>query len=193
MAGDFGLVWYPPEHPSYKEDLYWKKWLEAKPFTILFVDGNHENFDMLYQFPIVNKFGAPVHQIGRNIFHLIRGNIYTINDKKIFAFGGAKSHDRGPGDGWWWPQEIPTYAEMEFGVNNLNKIGNKVDVIISHDGPQTALNNMLGYRLENDEIRRYFEFIANQTCFDNWYFGHHHIDKDIDRFHCLYDRILKID
>ena len=32
------------------EERHWLDWLEAKPFTTLFVSGNHENFGMLTDF-----------------------------------------------------------------------------------------------------------------------------------------------
>ena len=34
------------------EQKFWIKWLSNKPFTILFIDGNHENFDLLNKLPI---------------------------------------------------------------------------------------------------------------------------------------------
>lgn len=37
IMGDFGGVWCDRE-----EERYWLKWLSEKPFTICFVDGNHE-------------------------------------------------------------------------------------------------------------------------------------------------------
>ena len=46
ICGDFGLVWY-----NDMADTLWRTWLDEKPFTTLFVDGNHENFDLLYEFP----------------------------------------------------------------------------------------------------------------------------------------------
>ena len=42
IAGDFGLVW-----DSSVEEIQLQQWLEDRPFTTLFVDGNHENFDLL--------------------------------------------------------------------------------------------------------------------------------------------------
>ena len=45
ILGDFGLVWnYEIES---KEETYWLNWLDAKPFTTVFIDGNHENFDQI--------------------------------------------------------------------------------------------------------------------------------------------------
>ena len=46
ICGDFGGVWDNSE-----KEKYWLDWLEEKPFTTLFADGNHENFDMLNGLP----------------------------------------------------------------------------------------------------------------------------------------------
>ena len=45
IAGDFGCIWN-----GSTEEEYWLDWLENKPFTTLFVDGNHENHARLAQF-----------------------------------------------------------------------------------------------------------------------------------------------
>lgn len=39
VTGDHGGVWDGSDR-----DRYWLGWLKKKPFTTLFVDGNHENF-----------------------------------------------------------------------------------------------------------------------------------------------------
>lgn len=45
ICGDFGLIWQDPPDP---DDEWWLKWLERRPWgETLFVDGNHENHDML--------------------------------------------------------------------------------------------------------------------------------------------------
>lgn len=89
ICGDFG-IWHDTG-----EERWWLKWLSEKPFTLLFVDGNHENFDRLYgdEFPIVDFHGGKAHQIRDNIFHLMRGYVFELEGKKFFAFGGASSHD----------------------------------------------------------------------------------------------------
>lgn len=89
ICGDFGGVWYDRE-----EERYWLNWLNDKPFTTLFVCGNHENFDRLYnEFPVVDFHSGKAHQVREHIFHLMRGNIFELCGKKFFAFGGASSHD----------------------------------------------------------------------------------------------------
>ena len=47
VCGDFG-IWH-----DNNEERYWRKWMSKKNFTIVFVDGNHENFDMLGRFPVI--------------------------------------------------------------------------------------------------------------------------------------------
>ena len=89
VCGDFGL-WHDCE-----EEMYWLNWLNQKPFTTLFVDGNHENFDRLYgnEFPVVDFHGGKAHLIRSNIYHLMRSHVFELQGKKFFAFGGASSHD----------------------------------------------------------------------------------------------------
>lgn len=88
ICGDFGGVWRKANETD-----HWLKWLSAKPFTTLFVDGNHENFDMLNAYPVEDWNGGKVHKITHSVIHLMRGQVFLIDDKKIFAFGGAQSHD----------------------------------------------------------------------------------------------------
>lgn len=88
ICGDFGL-WHDDN-----TERWWFKWLEEKNFTILFVDGNHENFDRLYNdFEVVDFHGGKAHKIRENIYHLMRGYVFELCGKKFFAFGGASSHD----------------------------------------------------------------------------------------------------
>ncbi len=55
---------------------------------ILFIDGNHENFDMLYNLPIAEFGGGIVHKVDDGIYHLIRGEVYNIDEKKFLYLVG---------------------------------------------------------------------------------------------------------
>lgn len=89
VCGDFG-IWHDGIDERKRLG-----WLAHRKFTIVFVDGNHENFDRLYsnEFPIVDFHGGRAHRIRKNIFHICRGEVFTLESKKFFAFGGASSHD----------------------------------------------------------------------------------------------------
>lgn len=166
---------------------------------MLFVDGNHENFDLLETFPVEEWHGGKVHKIKPNIIHLMRGQVFEIDGKTIFTFGGATSIDkfmRREGLSWW-KQELPTYEELDEGIANLKRYGNKVDYIITHSCSERALaypqirssatlklscpeSQMLSYIEENAESRR-------------WYFGHFHIDAELgDKYTALYQNIVRL-
>lgn len=53
ICGDFGGLW-----DGGQKDQHWLDWLAEKPFTTLFVDGNHENFDLLNALPEKNGTAA---------------------------------------------------------------------------------------------------------------------------------------
>ena len=90
ILGDFGGVWH-----DCKEERYWLDWLNDKPFTVCYVDGNHECHDRYCsdEFPIVDFHGGKAQRIRDSIFHLMRGNVFDFEDKTFFAMGGASSHD----------------------------------------------------------------------------------------------------
>lgn len=74
VCGDFG-VWHPDN-----TEKWWFRWLSEKNFTLLFVDGNHENFDRLYsdEFEIVDFHGGKAHRICENVYHLMRGYVFEL-------------------------------------------------------------------------------------------------------------------
>ncbi len=90
ILGDFGLVW-TKEEDKYEKN--WLDWLEDKSFTTVFVDGNHENFSRLNAMPVETWQGGSVHKIRPHVIHLMRGEVFTLDDAVCFAFGGAPSHD----------------------------------------------------------------------------------------------------
>ena len=43
------------------------------------------------------------------------------------------------------------------------------------------------------ELRRYLQQVADNTSFTAWYFGHFHIDENLDdTFYCIYDDIVEL-
>ena len=215
ICGDFGGVWnYIVESTSEKHLL---EWLNSRNFTTLFVDGNHENFTRLYNdYPVEKWHGGKVHKIRDSVLHLMRGEIFDIDGKKIFAFGGAKSHDIQEGilnldeeekiyeyrkrgayfrirDYSWWDLELPTEEEMQNGFNNLKKVNYKVDYIISHCCP-TSIQTLLGAgKFKKDYLTDYLQSIMEKCEFKKWYFGHYHYYRQVNsQFTLLYDDIVPL-
>lgn len=190
ICGDFGLVW-----DNSKSDLYWRDWLSDKPFTTLWVDGNHENFELLYEFPLVDKFGGKVREIAPSIYHLGRGQVLTIDEKKFFVMGGAASHDKECRKEHisWWKEEMPSNEEMERAINVLEANDWTVDYVISHCAPR-SVQTMIASWYESDPLVSFLERVRTDLSFKKWYFGHYHIDKQLnEQFIALYNNIVPLD
>ncbi len=178
VAGDFGFVWYGDEEDERKLDV-----LESCGFTILFVDGNHENYDELKKYPIEEWNGGKVQKIRKNIIHLLRGQVFTLEGRKFFTFGGAYSHDRyrrrqGVD---YWREEIPCNEEYIEAGKNLQKHGKEVDFIVTHTCPDRVLRQLGFYPDRHDaELTGFFDWMIDEYKFNKWYFGHFHEDRIID-------------
>lgn len=219
ILGDFGLVW--SRDCENKQEKYWLNWLENKPFTTVFVDGNHENHKRLATYPVREWHGGYVHEIRPHVLHLMRGEVFTIEGKKFFAFGGASSHDIQDGildydnGNWkekaynldrqerymyrvkdlsWWEEELPTKEDMQHGLASLDKHHNEVDYILSHSPSTSELYLMGGKGLyDTDPLTDYLENIKATIQYTRHLFGHMHVNKAINtKDICLYEQILRI-
>lgn len=191
--------------------------INNKPFTTLFVDGNHENFDRLYNdYEVVDFMGGKAHKIRDNIYHMMRGEVFNILGYKFFTFGGAKSHDiidgiiDGSDPNWqkkslamdkcgmymhrvkgisWWEEELPNKKEMDYGLKNLKKYNNKVDYIITHQPTYRMMGDVAKSVNDFNKFTTYLGKIDNIVEFKEWFCGHMHMDKIFDTKH----RILYYD
>lgn len=186
ILGDFGLYWKDD-----KEYRYWLKWFKQKKYTILWLDGNHENHHWINSFSVTEWHGGKVHQTEENIIHLMRGEVYELAGKKFFVCGGASSTDkehRVEGVSWW-PEENISEAERENALTNLAKHGNKVDYILSHTIYPEFATSKLSAELKPEYIGPTENFLADinkSVEFEAWYFGHYHKDVTHDKYHCMY-------
>ena len=217
ICGDFGGVWVKDEESE--KEKWWMDWLENKSFTTLFVDGNHENFDRLYSYPVEEWNGGKIHRIRSSVIHLMRGQVFTIDGKKIFAFGGARSHDISGGileydapdfhkkrkelernfkpyrvnHYSWWEQELPSEEEMEEGIRNLILNDNKVDFIVSHCCASSTQALIGEGWYKRDYLNEYLEKIRISVQFKKWIFGHYHDNKNVNAQEILiYEQIVRI-
>lgn len=217
ICGDFGGVWDKDKESS--EEKYILDWLWNKKYTTLFVDGNHENFDRLYSYPVEEWHGGKVHKIRDNVLHLMRGQIFDIEGLLFFTFGGASSHDIDggilePDDPYfrekkkkldkeyasyrinhisWWKQELPSEEEMKEGLDNLARHNNKVDFIVSHCCASST-QVLLGRGFHGTDIlTKYFEDIRQKVKFKKWFFGHYHDNQNVtDKEILIYEQIIRI-
>ena len=211
ILGDFGLVW---SNPPTREELWWLRWLDRYPATIAFVDGNHENHDMLDALATSTWNGGRVHQVSDNVFHLMRGEVFDLpcdgRTVRALAFGGAESHDKA----WrkegvsWWAREEASQEEFERACANLDARRWQVDVVLTHDCPSICKGSVADtpsvpygastYARQGmwrtTTTNGFLDQIERRLDFRMWYFGHHHTDTVCEdaRHVCLYRQIVEI-
>lgn len=214
ICGDFG-IW-----DGSKRENYWLDWLENKPFTTLFVAGNHSNYDMLKTYPVERWQGGAVQKIRPTVIHLMRGQVFIIDGKRFFTMGGASSHDIADGileqddpdfrrkkkrldarraqyrihHQTWWKEELPSSAEYKEAERNLTACGWNVDYIISHCCPSSIVDLLGVETYRHDRLTDFFETINNRCSFGHWFFGHYHGNRTIsDKYTLIYEQILQIE
>lgn len=189
VCGDFGL-WHDDA-----VERWWFKWFEEKPFTVLFVDGNHENFDRLYgdEFEVVDFYGGKAHKIRDNIYHLMRGYVFNICGKKFFAFGGASSHDID--DGILDPKDYKTTKAL---VNDYNKCTKRGEMLrinhISWWAEEMPSDDEMDFGLKVlEDNGNKVDFIVSHCCpqavaavFSH---GNYKADKLTEYFNKIYDTV----
>lgn len=215
VLGDFGFIWTFGWNNSYAI----KQMSETKG-TLLFLDGNHENFDQLESLPTQDFCGGEVGVVRDNILHLKRGQIYTIGGKTFFTLGGAETYEpfvevirkndpdrevrvsenyqmggmcRIEGLSWW-SQEMPNAKEVFFARRNLVE---PVNYILTHTPPRSVMP-LLGIpnksAMKNNDFYNFLEELKDSNLYDHWYFGHMHVDQKVDdRFTALFEKPIVIE
>ncbi len=201
VCGDWGYVFKSENKLSLIEkenNLIKSTFVNRKWGTTLVVDGNHENHDRIVKLPIIEKFGGKVRKVMDSVYIAIRGEVYTINNKKVFTFGGAiTSYKEYRKEGLdWFKGEDFTAKDIDNAIYNLNKHNKKVDYIITHCTSESTMAEVIKlqekqvddgkfiyYKVEKrepDNFNKLFEVIKNRVDFKHWYFGHLHLDMDIN-------------
>jgi hypothetical protein len=189
VAGDFGF----PSLPRSLDDDPYLDDLAGRPYTTLFVDGNHEHYDVLESLPEVSFGGSPAGAMRGNVLHLKRGYIYTIGGIRVFAFGGAASPIKGLAGYPHDPvREIPSLEEMERACDSLVEAGWDVDLILTHTAPVRYLEAVYE-QLFPCPASLFLQGVCEEVSFRRWFAGHHHVDADYSNgFSFIYERIVSL-
>ena len=197
VAGDFGLLWNSVDGDREKRIIDF--WL-TRYSEVLWIDGNHENFDRIKELPTEERYGSDVGVVTPGIYHLRRGRVYTIKGLKFFTFGGGFSIDkvRRVEGVSWWKEEIPSFMESKRGLDELETHDNKVDYMITHTAPLSVFHTMCSFadfkcKVNNGDrsLMEYLDHVASTVEFKQWFFGHYHIDVVMEegKYRCLYEQV----
>ena len=188
VCGDCGFV-----YAEDKQEEKALKWLSKRKYNVLFVDGAHDKTELLEKYEFCDFAGSKARRINERVYMLLRGTVYTIEDKRIFAFGSGLSEsyniisdiissDAG---------SLPTTEETQNGIENLASVDNQIDYIVTYDAPVSA-KTYIGEANHNG-LNTYFEEIYKLANFKCWYFGRYHKDKAVTRlFKAVYEDVLPV-
>lgn len=187
VCGDFGFIW-----DGGKKEQKLLRWIGKRRYRVLFVDGCNENHERLEEYPKTEQFGGQVRQISGNLYALIRGEIYEIEEKRIFAFGGgnpleqyAGNHDDA--------RLLPSPEEIADARARLQECGNRVDLIVTHDAP-ARLRQFIDMETLDDRthLHAFLEEVSQTVQFRQWYMGKYHKDLRIPpHYQMLFSSVVR--
>lgn len=171
VCGDFGFVW-----DDSASELKTLQWIGKRKYTVVFVDGYNDNIELLSRYPQQEWNGGQTKVISGNLRMLMRGEVFTIDGKRVFAFGGGDSSDK---EDYSAREELqlPSAQQMENGLKNLEAVSNAVDIVVTHDAPAKV---KLFLDMSNNDLtflHQYLETVKGAIKFSHWYFGRYHQNK----------------
>lgn len=176
ICGDFGFVW-----DGDKSEQKVLKWLSERKYKIAFVEGTHENFDLLKSYPETEIWGAKARHLGGNIYMLLKGEIYTIEGKTFLAFGGGvvdESSDLLDSTEVFLGSHT-TSQEVANAKANLDKYDWKVDYIITHDTTTKVKSFIMIEQDHSYLLNTFLDELYTNCKYKRWFFGCYHMDKII--------------
>ncbi len=184
ILGDVGLCFEESE-----ENRAFTEYMLSVEKDIAIIDGNHENFAFLKSFPEEEWCGGRIHRLSPHMIHLMRGQIYTLEGKRCFVFGGCKSSPKWKKMGLWHEGEEASENELAAAYANLENCGRKVDCILTHKYEQTPTRGTV-----SEPLQKLTAYIEANVSYSHWYAGHWHTNGRIDEKHALvYDRLTPFD
>lgn len=193
ILGDCGIAWRKDKKDLDQNIKLWNEY--GNGVKLYFIDGNHENFNILNSLPIENNMG----KIADNIYHLRRGQVYEFENKKILVCGGADSIDkyRRIENFTWWKEE----AISQETIDDIP--AGHYDYVLTHCCPRSIFEKNKIYLstlqfLDENKINHssedMLEKLMNKITFDHFYFGHYHVDRVLnDKFRCLFNDFIEME
>ena len=195
ILGDAGFNYY-----GGSRDRARKKMVQALPITVFCIHGNHE----MRPASLPGYMEAEWHE-GRilyepqypSILFALDGEVYDFAGKKTIVIGGAYSVDkhyrlsRGYG---WWEDEQPSSEIKQRVMDVLDKRAWKVDAVLTHTTPVQyepveVFLPFIDQSTVDKSTEEWLGEIESKLQYDEWYCGHYHISKVIDRIIFMFDDV----
>lgn len=184
---------------GYREQLL-KEYLELLPITIFAIHGNHERRPQtIPSYKEVAWHGGVVFRENQfpSLLFAKDGEVFDLDGKKAIVMGGAYSIDKA----WrlaygygWWPDEQPSDEIKAYVEKQLDGLGWKVDVVLSHTTPlKYEPVEMFFEGVDQSKVDKTTEQwlgrIEERLDYKKWYCGHYHTAKKVDRLEIMFENV----
>lgn len=199
ILGDAGINYY-----GYVWDREVKEFLANLPITIFAIHGNHEMRPEsleYYHTQIWHEGLVYVEDDFPSLLFAKDGEIYNIGGKKVIAIGGAYSVDKNIRllRGWkWFLDEQPSDTIKSYVEEQLNRVEWKIDIVLSHTTPYSYMpvecfmrsvdQSRVDYSTEH-----WLDTLEEKMEYTNWFSGHFHCQKRIDKLEILFENYVVLD
>ena len=193
ILGDAGINYYGDSRDNRLKD-----YLAKYPVTIFSIHGNHERRpSTIATYKETMWKGGIVYyeEDYPNLLFAKDGEIYDFDGKKVLVLGGAYSVDK-----WhrlamgyhWFEDEQPSQEIKDYVEAQLEKVGWKVDVVLSHTAPLKYEPTEVFLRgIDQSKVDKSTEIwldkIEDKLDYKKWYCGHYHTEKIIDKIEFMFD------
>ena len=193
ILGDAGLNYYGDRRDRKK-----KEQLSKVPITFFCLHGNHEmrpSEALGYEVSEYHGGQVLVQPEFPNILFAVDGEVYDFNGNSCLVIGGAYSVDKyyRLARGWnWFPDEQPS-EEIKAKVERVLAERNwKIDIVLSHTGPlkyepTEAFLPMVDQSTVDKSTEKWLGEIEEKLDYERWYFGHYHIEKEVDKIRIMHN------
>lgn len=196
VAGDFGINYY-----LNKKEQRNKYKLNELPINLLIVRGNHEKRPEkidTYKSKEWNKGIVYYEEEYPTLLFAKDGEVFELNDKKVFCCGGAYSVDkfyRLENHLSWFEDEQLTSDEMDTIFNTIKD--KKFDYVVTHTCPLRYIPTemflpMVDQSKVDNTMEKWLDKVFDNIEFKKWYCGHYHTNKSIDNIRFLFNDIVEI-
>lgn len=197
ILGDTGLNYYGDER-----DIKKKRKVSAKlPLTLFFIHGNHDIRPAnIPSYREINWNGGIVYQENEfpNFLFAKDASIFTFDEKKTLAIGGAYSidkHYRLENGYNWFEDEQPSPEIRHQTEIALQQNDWRIDTVLSHtcplkDEPREAFFSTVNQSTVDKSTEEWLDTIDDRLTYNRWFCGHFHVDKTKGKLRFLFKDII---
>lgn len=170
---------------------------------ILSLQGNHElRPEHIHTYREIPWHGGIVYQEERypNLLFAKDGELYTFDDRTLLVCGGAysvfKEYRIRKGLSWY-PDEQPSEQIKARVERQLDRLDWETDIVLTHTCPSKAVPKEkyipgVDQSRVDTSTEDWLDTIEDRLTYREWYCGHWHINKQVDKIRFVYKDIIQI-